>query len=195
MKLLLYCTKAKPQMYRIWNGVYELVTDCETQSHCDFYGSLNGKIVGECDYEVEKIESRYIEHEYNELKEICKKSCLSVFALMNYARKDKFCFELSFYAIHIKNLVIYDTPRELKEYYNNEEKIKYINSVWENYGLPDYDEYEEIQIKNAPQNMMYAFDGCGSPFVLISIRPQWLCKILNGEKTIEVRKKVLKEMM
>ena len=31
--------------------------------------------------------------------------------------------------------------------------------------------------------------------ILISIRPEWLCKILNGEKTIEVRKKVLKEML
>lgn len=32
-------------------------------------------------------------------------------------------------------------------------------------------------------------------YILISIRPEWLCKILNGEKTIEVRKKVLKEML
>ena len=31
--------------------------------------------------------------------------------------------------------------------------------------------------------------------ILISITPEWLCKILNGEKTIEVRKKVLKRML
>jgi len=42
--------------------------------------------------------------------------------------------------------------------------------------------------------MMYAYDG-EEKKVLISIRPEWLCKILNSEKTIEVRKKVLKEMM
>ena len=32
-------------------------------------------------------------------------------------------------------------------------------------------------------------------YILISIRPEWLCKILNGEKTVEIRKKVLKEML
>ena len=31
--------------------------------------------------------------------------------------------------------------------------------------------------------------------VLISIHPEWLFKKLNGEKTIEVRRIVLKEML
>ena len=31
--------------------------------------------------------------------------------------------------------------------------------------------------------------------LLISIKPKWVAKILNGEKTIEIRKKVLKEML
>jgi hypothetical protein len=38
----------------------------------------------------------------------------------------------------------------------------------------------------------------GAPYILISIKPEHLCKILNGEKTIEVRKKILnslKEML
>ena len=43
--------------------------------------------------------------------------------------------------------------------------------------------------------MMRVWEDQENPFVLISIQPQWLCKILNGEKTIEVRKKVLKEML
>ena len=30
--------------------------------------------------------------------------------------------------------------------------------------------------------------------ILLSVKPEWLVKILNGEKTIEVRKKVLKEL-
>ena len=29
--------------------------------------------------------------------------------------------------------------------------------------------------------------------ILLSIKPEWLCKILNGEKTIEVRKKFPKD--
>ena len=32
-------------------------------------------------------------------------------------------------------------------------------------------------------------------YILISIKSEWVCKILNGEKTIEVRKRVLKEMI
>lgn len=50
--------------------------------------------------------------------------------------------------------------------------------------------------KKAPQNMMRVIDAYGDDeYILISVRPEWLCKILNGEKTIEVRKKVLKEML
>ena len=43
--------------------------------------------------------------------------------------------------------------------------------------------------------MMRVYDRFGNKYILISVRPKWLCKILNGEKTIEVRKKVLKEML
>ena len=52
-------------------------------------------------------------------------------------------------------------------------------------------------VNYAPQNMMYSWlwNNKWDRYVLISIRPEWLCKILNGEKTIEVRKKILKEMM
>ena len=84
------------------------------------------------------------------------------------------------YAIHIKNLHIFDKPRELNEYADN----------------------KGYNIKKAPQNMMYAckyshtsWNDIFDYYILISIRPEWVCKILNGEKTIEVRKKVLKEML
>ena len=49
------------------------------------------------------------------------------------------------------------------------------------------------KIEKAPQNMMWVWYK-GELYVLISIRPEWLCKIMNGEKTIEVRKKILKGM-
>jgi hypothetical protein len=39
----------------------------------------------------------------------------------------------------------------------------------------------------APQSWGYATIN-GAKCVLVSIRPEWACKILNGEKTIEVRK-------
>ena len=43
--------------------------------------------------------------------------------------------------------------------------------------------------------MMYAYDSGGNKYILISIKSQFLRKILNGEKTIEIRKKVLKDML
>ena len=97
------------------------------------------------------------------------------------------------YAIHIKNLHIFDEPRELNDFYKFVGIDKDINNF--------------KSIEKAPQNMMYAYEytseiGFSGTWnrmlnsrIIISIRPEWLCKILNGEKTIEVRKKVLKEMI
>lgn len=78
---------------------------------------------------------------------------------------------------------MFDEPKELKDYSRRL------------FGrIPDGD----FQVLGkAPQNMMKCCEiqYMVEDYILISIRPQWLCKILNGEKTIEVRKKVLKEMM
>jgi predicted transcriptional regulator len=94
------------------------------------------------------------------------------------------------YAIHIKNLHIFDEPKELQEYAT----IKRIPDEWH---IGYYEKFESVE--RTPQNMQYVYDvNFGKPSekkVLISIRPEWLCKILNGEKTIEVRRKVLKEML
>jgi hypothetical protein len=52
-------------------------------------------------------------------------------------------------------------------------------------------------ITKAPQNMMWIWikeNGKWEKRLLISVRPQWLCKILNKEKDIEIRRKVLKGM-
>ena len=42
--------------------------------------------------------------------------------------------------------------------------------------------------------MCRVYDRFGNKYILISIRPEWVCKILNGEKTIEVRKQIIKEL-
>lgn len=199
MKLLLYCTKSKPYLIHE-SGCY----DCEDMC-CDYncfsvvdrqelYNqdipldeTYNGKIVGECDFEVEEICSEKLYNGvgyeplfYTEtIDDILKKSCLTQFEIENYLGC-KAGGEVVGYAIHIKNLNIFYTPKELSAYNTYKEGKVHIAN---------------IPIYTAPQNMMYAFDYYGTRFVLISIRPEWLCKILNGEKTIEVRKKVLKEML
>jgi predicted transcriptional regulator len=202
MKLLLYCTKAKPYLTRndLPNEKGEFYKHWQLGGELDkkhLYGDtpiLNGKIVAECDYEVEEITTFedytgceiYYETNKVDYERLLQKSCLDNQQLDDYLYGDKG------YAIHIKNLNIFDKPKEL-EYFNSYKD--------DNYNV----------IEKAPQYMMYAYYITKSyadtiwekPFVrytydkyvLISIKRQWLCKILNGGKTIEVRKKVLKEML
>lgn len=205
MKLLLYCTKAKPYLYYAQESrtLMEIDNSFEgyktTNKNVD--DTLNGKIVAECDFEVEEIEKGYgtyhasfdkkgyFDDYYDYMTKtidediLLKRSCLNIEELETYNPN---------YAIHIKNLHIFDEPKKLRDYYTNRIYTK-IEDVYT----------DEIQIKGsewvrpiktAPQNMCYAYDN-EEKKVLISVRPEWLCKILNGEKTIEVRKKVLKEML
>ena len=188
MKLLLYCTKAKPYIkshseyeYNEKGAIPEtrkrVFTLC--QDKCDYY---NGKIVAECYFEVEEIRLKFDDYEVwidSNIDEnvILKQSCLGDAELYNYlggGNGDRG------YAIHIKNLHIFDKSRELYDCLINP-KIE-----------PKY--YGCEHLSKAPQNMMYV-ELDDIKYILISIRPEWLCKILNGEKTIEVRKKVLKEML
>lgn len=80
------------------------------------------------------------------------------------------------YAIHISNLEIFDKPLSFDK----------------DYIYKDYKTNELIE--KAPQNMCNVYDRFGNHYILISIKPEWVCKILNGEKTIEVRKKVIKAL-
>lgn len=202
-KLLLYCTKAKPYLYYAQESrtLMEIDNSFEgyktTNKNVD--DTLNGKIVAECDFEVEKIEYKHIKErdkfgilhneawfEYkglnitNEDCDLLSKSNLTDDEIWDYLiNKDG-------YAIHIKNLHIFDEPKELSDYYHTR-KVEHCNgcSVI----------YSPKELKNAPQNMMYAFDYYGNPFVLISIESQEMCRIANKEQTIIVRKNVLKEMV
>ena len=197
MKLLLYCVKAKPYITRGNDGsVYPscVISDGIKEWH------LNGKIVAECDFEVEEIENRLANNNSHlELftdslteKELFEKSCLTRYEIFKYLKNDfSKKGESNGYAIHIKNLHIFDEPKELDYYYTRPKKV----NTFDWYRTKGY-EWVCESIDKAPQNMMYAQDeNQNKQYILISIKPQWLCKILNGEKTIEVRKKVLKEMI
>lgn len=187
LKLLLYCTKSKSRLF--FDKLKQIFTLGKIKSNND----LNGKIVAECDFEVEEIGlveipdyagdechtfvydvSIYFETKTLNQDKLFKKSCL------NWEEMEKYLYSTNGngYAIHIKNLHIFDKPKELSEYKRKDEFMGGKQVFWET-------------IKKAPQNMMYAYDE-KDDYILISIRPEWLCKILNGDKTIEVRKKVLK---
>ena len=172
MKLLLYCTKAKPYLVDERKMRYHnfVLGDNSVLKSSEKDLVLNGKMVAECDYEVEKIELQG--DEINIYYGVENKACLTTEQIENYFGYDN---DYKGYAIHIKNLHIFDKPYELGKALIYNFNTQYI-------------------VEKAPQNMMKVYNTAGECHILISIRPEWLCKILNGEKTIEVRKKVLKEM-
>lgn len=197
VKLLLYCTKAKPLLWksretaRIRNIFYIGTKEWFKDE------LLNGKIVAECEVETEKIECRFEDDDFggnyiyslekSENVDFGAESCLDFDRLNEYLKGE------NGYALHISNVNIFDKPKELKDIYTREcnwdkcSKCKYGKD-----GNIDCCTID-IPLAKAPKNMMWVWHK-GERKVLISIRPQHLCNILNSRKTIEVRKKILKGM-
>lgn len=188
VKVLLYCTKAKPFLFENKTDDNQVVyntwrlgnLDCWRISHKKV---LNGKIVAECEVETEEIRlwGDEIENYFGNNEEISieKDSCLNFEQIEQYLCSNDY----KGYALHISNLKIFDKPKRCQDDFLYERKIE-----------PNF--YNVEYFRKAPQNMMKVIDAYGDDeYILISVRPEWLCKILNGEKTIEVRKKVLKEML
>ena len=195
MKLLLYCTKAKPYLFKNPTNIRnQFIRDYWYANKLDEKpfdeDILNGKILAECDFEVEEIRKANYDcilfTNTLDTEKLINKSCIDYFKLEEYLKPnwdkedDLQNLDTVGYAIHIKNLQIFDKPRELYDCLIHP-KIE-----------PKY--YGCEHLSKAPQNMMYV-ELDDIRHILISIKPEWLCKILNGEKTIEIRKKVLKEMI
>ena len=201
LKVLLYCCKAKPYLYKthfvkvedVVKGIndkfiYEVDNHERTYLNGEQRPFLNGKIVAECDFEVEEIKlledsnATMITNTLSE-EELLKKSCLEGYELCNYLYDNLWCGQKG-YAIHIKNLHIFDEPKELSDF----------NKIIET----TYGEEPDETITKAPQNMMRCcYEKKPKEWeieVLISIKPEELCRILNGEQTILINKKVLKCM-
>ena len=189
-KCLLYCTKAIKHYsvgHLIFNlddltlnpdtNKYVFGDSCYLMASEKSYGKdnfLNGKIVAECEVETKRIQMVGDEMElwFETLdgENVEYDSCLRFDQFNEYLSSNDY----KGYALFIKNLkpimLSFDKDCIFKKPHGNE------------------------VITRAPQNMQWCFDRRGNRYALISIRPEWLCKILNGEKTIEIRKKVLKGM-
>lgn len=192
MKLLLYCTKGNKYERLVRDEHYGkpfYLCGAITKN----FESLNGKIVEECDFEVEKIEAQFNAVDYEVIKEFKTKTMLDIElykrSCLFGSQIDDYLKGKNGYAIHIKNLHIFDEPKELSEVYS----IKDIGG-----GL-----LVTEPLKKAPQNMMrvsinkwdYGCANFDDIRIVISIRPQWMCLILNRIKDVEVRRVVLKEML
>lgn len=186
-KVLLYCTKAKPFLFENKTDDNQVVYSTWRLGNLDYWRIshkkvLNGKIVAECEVETEEI--RLSEYPYYDdcsialfdtptltNDELLDKSCLHRHELNDYLINQKG------YALHIENLEELNPPLTFKKNYIYKEPSGF------------------KRVLKAPQNMMKVYDRFGNEYILISVQSEWLCKILNGEKTIEVRKKVLKGML
>ncbi len=185
LKLLWYCTKAKDE--------FDYLRKLENGNYClgrDKGESLNGKITAVSDYEVEEIKFK-MKHTARNLWTVYLTPSLSLYEL-----KERSCLNNSMlnkyepdYAIHIKNLKVFEKPIKLNDFYvksahRNPEQLEVeMNGEWFH------------PMTRAPQNMCYAFDRWGNKYVVISVHPDWLCLILNGKKNVELRRKILKEML
>lgn len=192
IKALLYCTKTKPYITRgNDDSVYPscVISDGIKEWH------LNGKIVAECDFDVEEImigksitvgfgETIFISTPTLQLIDLSTKSCLNGGQIYSYLKGK------NGYAIHIRNLK--ERVMELSNVY------KYDNSYDNMFGWAFEDREKYKPLTKAPQNMMKVWlyeNGEWVMYILISIQPQWMCLILNRIKDVEVRKVVLKEMI
>jgi len=182
LKLLLYSTKAKPQLVKHNNGFnLNNLPKCNWELKEYEEIELNGKIVAECDYEVEEIDTMALsEHVYDDyyndnIDRISKESGLTCKQISDYLGST---WDSEGYAIHIKNLHIFDEPRELRFYYQKYKGDKHL-----------------YNIEKAPRNMMIAIGKQGDVYGLISVTPQEACNILNHKQVVLIRKKVLREML
>ncbi len=182
-KLLLYCTKGKPWLIERFCRIFLHSKKCE-----NIPSWFNGKIVAEC--ECKLVERIYVDvcggddDYYYQLRtksygghDLSVGACLSYEDLNKYFKvkineNDHVCYIESYqkgYALFLEedSVNLFNKPKELSDY-----------------GLT-----------KAPQNMCNVYDEHSKEWcILLSIRSKHLCQILNGEKTIEVRRKILNKL-
>ena len=197
MKVLLYCTKAKKRyrilhqyffsddLYRLPNGEIKFGSSVELMAYDNYDKNnfFNGKVVAS--FELNKVDliknygsSFRINDDEAYTNLTARQSCLRFDDLKKYlGNKDG-------YAWHIDNLQIFDEPIELGELYVEDNKHDAIISMTKDFrsmyvfGKP---------VTKAPQSYQYVYYK-GEKCLLLSVKSEHLVKILNGEKTIEIRK-------
>jgi len=205
LKLLWYCTKGSLKLYKTIDKDY---TTKKAEDNIFGYEELNGKIVAMSDFDCEEIIHTYengasVHHDYStktlDNEQLLRKSRIFGQGLDDYLGDRNYDKNNNVvgYAIHIKNLNVFDKPKKISDFYKRTEKVNpdIICDFCTNYPFDKCkecrDNYDYFNLKRAPQNMMYVYDYLGDKYVLISVHPEWLAMILNGLKTIEVRKQVL----
>lgn len=173
MKCYIYVTKSKQYLWKYhcisddYNGnSFETSYSKEEHNSNDDGEILNGKIVAS--FDLNKIEEMSIKYGEGWVTS-SGLNINDIESKSKVSRSNLYKYKGNskyLYGWHIENLEILDKPLELSHF----------------------------SLSKAPQSWCYA-NVEDEECILISIKPEWVCKILNKEKTIEVRKTAPKELI
>lgn len=160
-KVDIYCTKDKLALLRDDEDVEERYK-YDFWNHAEFHESCGkkvcgGKVIGEfvCDYI------------YHNISYDCEDSCVSTSDLMKYANGKRL------YGWHISDLIIYDKPKQLSEFYvEDAEAIKNCKHRFRYYGPPESVVQRRSLVKNGYGCMKdFKFNRCEKCLKKPLVRP------------------------
>lgn len=202
MKVLIYVTKAKPYLYQSrYNLNYYLKQHSMEAIEPELRPQLlNGKVVAEFefgeydeipysqDFEetangIEMLENEYMYYITNEQID---KACITYEDLLDYGKGR------DLYAIHLTKFKTLDKPMELGELVSYKNFRKFMKSVQPE-GHNTKTLLSQCALTKAPQSYQYVYYK-GEKCLLLPIHAEHTYNILQGKKTLEIRKSVPKEV-
>ena len=155
----IYCTKGRKDVLykykdKYYTNHYLTFTDCVEV--------LNSKVVAmfwfddyiKLDYEDTYSDEFYWRNSIISGKELEKATCLSQYDIVDYGKKKPL------YAWHIKQLEIFDTPKELSEFYKTNIPYMGISGIeyaLDYYGKEKVDNILKYSLKRPPQSWQYVY--------------------------------------
>jgi len=188
MKLLLCCSNNKKDLALRKNGSSYFCGAVFGMNN----KKLNGKILLECDFESEKIKwnttnwvDNFLTTKTMNEEELQKRSCINGRDLREYF---EICYDsindsVVGYAIHVKNLHIFEQAKDLNSYSTRTRKVvsDIICDSCTNFGFDCKkcpDSYEYYNLDKLPQNMMYCYGKlAGEEYIIINTKPKELANI------------------
>lgn len=157
VKVLLYCNKTKPKLFNTDQGY--VLSDFGIGEYYKNPNLLNGKVILECEYYTEEISFNHLDDDSDNDRKCCG------------------------YAIHIKNLKVYDTPKQLSDFETGE---------WVEYRYgPVY--WFPRPIKKVTCGLK-TLDVEGNPYYMIPCTSSEIFDIIKGKKTCIIKKKIPEDM-
>lgn len=122
-KCYIYCTYGEGLIERYDLCIPNELIGCNVTKEKTWGNCCNGKVIGEfvCDKIIETVPWRikgktgFLAKRTEDEASLPQRSCLTIDEIVQYAGSENRCI----YGWHISDLVVYDKPRELTEFYKN----------------------------------------------------------------------------